>query len=95
MASRLDSFFGIDFGTTSSATVGYLVLNDNAEEIKYGDAEGRPIPSVVAIDRNTGEVFTGRDAWDKKMELSTSCEYFSSIKSIIDSERQWEIAGKT
>ena len=95
MASRLDSFFGIDFGTTSSATVGYLVLNDNAEEIKYGDAEGRPIPSVVAIDRNTGEVFTGRDAWDKKMELSTSCEYFSSIKSIIDSEHQWEIAGKT
>ena len=61
MASRLDSFFGIDFGTTSSATVGYLVLNDNADEIKYGDAEGRPIPSVVAIDKDkklTDYVFT-------------------------------------
>lgn len=91
----LDNYFGIDFGTTSSATVGYLALNGKADEIQYGDDEDRPIPSVVAIDRNTGEIFTGRDAWDKKMELSVSCEYFSSIKSIIDSDKHWEIAGKT
>ena len=52
-------YFGIDFGTTNSATVGYVVMDQKPEAIQYGDEEGRPIPSVVAIDKNTGQVFTG------------------------------------
>lgn len=59
----------------NSATVGYVVMDQKPEAVKYGDEEGRPIPSVVAIDKTTGAVFNGRDAWDKKMELSESCEY--------------------
>lgn len=93
MATGLRYYFGIDFGTTTSATFGYMGMDNNLKPIKYGDDEGRPIPSVVAIDKNTGEVFTGREAWNKKMELSQSCEYFSSIKSILDSEKKWTIAG--
>lgn len=87
-------YFGIDFGTTNSATVGYVVMDQKPEAIQYGDEEGRPIPSVVAIDKNTGQVFTGRDAWDKKMELSESCEYISSVKTILDSDRVLTLAGR-
>ena len=93
MATGLKYYFGIDFGTTNSATVGYVVMDQKPEAVKYGDEEGRPIPSVVAIDKTTGAVFTGRDAWDKKMELSESCEYISSVKTILDSEQIKTIAG--
>lgn len=54
MATGLKYYFGIDFGTTNSATVGYVVMDEKPEMVKYGDEEGRPIPSVVAIDRTTG-----------------------------------------
>ena len=94
MSERLQYFFGIDFGTTNSAAVGYMVMDGKPECIKYGDEEGRPIPSVVAIDKSSGEVYTGRNAWDKKMELSETCEYISSSKTISDSEETKWIAGK-
>ena len=94
MGANLSNYFGIDFGTTSSATVGYMVMDHTPEEFLYGDEEGRPIPSVVAIDKKTGEVFTGRDAWDKKMELSESCEYISSVKTILDKETVITIASR-
>lgn len=94
MSTGLQYYFGIDFGTTNSATIGYLVMNQRPECVKYGDDEGRPVPSVVAIDKETGEVFTGRTAWDKKMELSETCAYFSSIKTVLDSEATQMIAGR-
>lgn len=94
MGANLSNYFGIDFGTTSSATVGYMVMDHTPEEFLYGDEEGRPIPSVVAIEKKTGEVFTGRDAWDKKMELSESCEYISSVKTILDKDTVITIAGR-
>ena len=94
MATGLQHYFGIDFGTTNSATVGFLVMDHKPECVKYGDEEGRPIPSVVAIDKTTGEIYTGRNAWDKKMQLSESCEYISSVKTILDSEQGKEIAGR-
>lgn len=94
MDNSLKHYYGIDFGTTSSATVGYMVMDNNPEMFLYGDEEGRPIPSVVAIDKVTGEVFTGRDAWDKKTELSESCEYISSVKTLLDTDKVYQIAGK-
>ncbi len=94
MSTGLHDFFGIDFGTTTSATVGYVVKNQKPEGIQYGDEEGRPIPSVVAIDKVTGEVYTGRLAWEKKMELSETCVYLSSVKTILDSEEKRIIAGR-
>lgn len=93
MSEALKYYFGIDFGTTSSATVSYAVMNHRPMEFQYGD-DGRPIPSVVAIDKNTGEVYTGREAWDKKMELSESCVYISSVKTILDLEKTWLIGTK-
>jgi len=94
MTTGLKYYFGIDFGTTRSATVGYVVMDQKPECVQYGDEEGRPVPSVIAIDKTTGDVFTGRSAWDKKMELTESCEYISSIKTILDSEKTKLIAGR-
>lgn len=94
MSTNLSCFYGIDFGTTSSAVVGYMVMDHNPEQFLYGDDEGRPIPSVVAINKLSGEVVTGREAWDKKMELSESCKYISSVKSILDQDTSITIAGR-
>ena len=94
MQSNIKYYFGIDFGTTNSALV-TLKVDERSRIItqKCGDDEERPIPSVVAIDKE-GNVFAGREAWRKKMQLRESCEYFSSIKTILDSEKEYEIAGK-
>ena len=95
MAQYLIQKFGIDFGTTNSATVGFSVLGNESRRSQYGDNEGRPNPSVVAVDRKTGEVLTGREAWNKKVELSDTCEYVSSIKSILATGWKKTIAGRT
>lgn len=90
------SWFGIDFGTTNSAACSFTGLDrDTIVPICYGDDEQRPFPSVVAINKSTGEIITGRDAKTRKNELIGEYEYFSSIKSIIDTHKTWKIAGKS
>lgn len=89
------SWFGIDFGTTNSAAFSFTG-NDKTSlaPFKYGDDEGRPFPSIVAINKTTGEVICGRAAKEQKNVLLKTHVCFSSIKSIIDSEQTWLIAGK-
>lgn len=92
---RQVSWFGIDFGTTNSAASSLTGADESSmKQINYGDDEGRPFPSIVAINVKTGEVITGRDAKERKNELSSEYKYFSSIKSIIGSDKPYEIAGK-
>ena len=75
------SFFGIDFGTTSSAVVEiYLDTDGRPQTVKHGDAWNRPIPSDVAINRTTEEIHTGREAKDRRQVLSKHCVYIPSIK---------------
>lgn len=89
------NWFGIDFGTTNSAAFSFTGTNSGTiNPIRYGDNEGRPLPSVVAIDKQTGDKMIGRDAKEKRNSLINTHEYFSSIKTIIDSENIWKIAGK-
>ena len=59
--------------------------------LTIGDEEGRPLPSIVAIDRATGEAFGGRDAWNRRFELSEHGNYWviPSIKPYLASDRQW------
>ena len=92
--NKLKYCFGIDFGTTNSATVGYAFMGGKYEEILYGDNEQRPIPSVVAINKNDGTVYTGRDAWERRQELSQECEFIPSVKSLLDIEWSKIIAEK-
>lgn len=44
MANELKHFFGIDFGTTNSATVGYIVMDQMPESIQYGLKAARRAP---------------------------------------------------
>lgn len=91
----LGQSFGIDFGTTNSSVVQYMTTAGRSEFVPYGDDEGRPIPSIVAIDRNTGVVHTGRDAWNRRSELEGKCECIPSIKSLL-ADDSWNrtIAGR-
>lgn len=92
---RVKNHFGIDFGTTNSSVVQIMSGLGHENELRHGDEEGRPLPSIVAIDKETGVVYTGRDAWKKRNELSQSCEIIPSIKSILD-DKGWSkiIAGR-
>lgn len=83
--------FGIDFGTTNSACV---AIEDGRRIIKFTD-RGRPFPSLVIIDRATGRVYCGREAWNRREELRESCEVISSVKSFLASDIVWSIAGRT
>jgi molecular chaperone DnaK len=90
------SWFGIDFGTTNSAVSSMTGASKaNCVQINHGDDLGRPFPSIAAIHKKTGEVITGRDAKERRNELSTEYEYFSSIKTIIASKEKYEVGGKT
>lgn len=87
---------GMDFGTTTSATVAILPSTQSHKETKFlcGDDDDRPVPSAVAINRSTREIFRGRDASDRKSELSETCEYIHSIKTYLAGDRTWKIGGQ-
>lgn len=89
------SWFGIDFGTTNSAASSMTGdMKSNVQQINYGDDEGRPFPSLVAINKSTGQVITGREAKVRRNELEGDYQYFSSIKTIIGTNKKYHIAGK-
>lgn len=87
-------FFGIDFGTTNCAVYGFIRNGDTIVSIHYADNTGKPFPSLVAINNTDGTVYTGREAWEKKNELNETCTIFSSIKTVIDKDESYVIAGK-
>jgi molecular chaperone DnaK len=84
--------FGIDFGTTTSGAVQLLA----GEPQRYGDDEGSPLPSIVVIDRVTGEAFGGRKAWNERFELEQHGNYYvvPSIKALLSVDRQWPTANR-
>lgn len=92
--SNVKHYFGIDFGTTNCAIYGFMKSGDKITKIQYQDKKGQPFPSIVAINEKTGQVFTGRDAWEKKNELDETCKIFSSVKTVIDADESYMIAGK-
>jgi len=60
------SHFGIDFGTTNS---GAFEINGPAR-LSYGDEAGKPMPSILVIDRATGHALCGRDVWNRRLSYS-------------------------
>lgn len=88
------NYFGIDFGTTNSAVHAISAIGNSIDdEFDIGENDRRPFPSFVAIHKSTGEVVTGLDA---KASIADESEYrvFSSIKTIIGGDQEWQIAGK-
>lgn len=89
------SWFGIDFGTTNSALVSVTGTGSHIKTLMYGDETGYPMPSLVAIKKDGTEIITGSDIKDNLTEyLSDDYYYFESIKSIINSNKEWKIADK-
>ena len=85
----MQEFFGIDFGTTNSAVVGRLLRGVT----RYDDGYDQPFPSLVAVNRETGEVqAVGRDAWNRRQELAESCRIFRSAKTYLG-EGMCELVG--
>ena len=92
---NMSVWFGIDFGTTNSAAVSLSISDsDILPPVHYGDDEGRPLPSVVAISNETGEIIVGREAKDNRNSLGQTHEYIQSVKTLIHKEKIWNIAGK-
>ncbi|HYE12464.1 MAG TPA: Hsp70 family protein [Patescibacteria group bacterium] len=86
--------FGIDFGTTNTATV--KVVDDKYgvryENIGYpGDI---PIPTVIALNKKTGEISFGMDAKEIRNEANPDFHTFSSLKSYLDQEKPLVVSGK-
>ena len=92
--SRDIKWIGIDFGTTNSAAVSFVNEGKSLGRYEHGDDQGTPFPSIVGINKETGEVVTGRDAKNRRQELSESYEFFSSLKSIIDKDIFYDVAGQ-
>jgi molecular chaperone DnaK len=86
--------FGIDFGTSNSAVVLYEVNYKHFTNI--GDEDNNPIPSVVAIDRLTQEVWCGRKVKQHILELRDRERHFviDSIKTRLASDETW-LVGRT
>lgn len=83
--------FGIDFGTTNSAAVGW---SDQGRGRLFGwRSTDRPLPSVVAIHKITGEVHAiGFDARDHREQLGSECEVISSVKACLGQpDKSWNI----
>ncbi len=87
---------GIDFGTTNSS-LGAFRQNGTGRDVGDPDREHSPLPSVVAINRRTGLIQVGRDAWAHQRERSAdeNWEIISSIKSLLGTT-DWrrDIAGR-
>ena len=93
MIEKKRKWIGIDFGTTNSASISFLDEGNAIGRYEHGDDQGTPFPSIVGINRETGEVITGREAKNHRIELSEKYEFFTSIKSIIDKDEYYDIAG--
>src|SRR5688572_30457846 len=80
--------FGVDFGTTNSASV--KLAADAAAE-RYGDETGAPYPSIVAIDRATGKAVGGRSVWEHRAHYVESDNYhvIQSVKWELGTDRVW------
>src|ERR1022692_1145852 len=88
------SIFGIDFGTTNSAAV---KLAEHADPQYYGDEFGAPYPSIVAIDRATGEAVGGRKVWEGRERYIDSGQYhvIQSVKWKLGKEQVWATEQRT
>lgn len=77
---------GIDFGTTNTTCV---EISGPARSVhKYGDEDGKPLPSILVVDKNTGVVQCGRQVWEHREKyLSEPHRYrlISSVKAELES----------
>lgn len=81
--------FGIDFGTTNTA--GMMIQGEHTAQL--GDDSGRPLPSIVSIDKATGVLDAGRHVWDTQEERIQSGReiIIHSVKKYLGDGRTWQV----
>lgn len=78
--------WGIDFGTTNSALFGYIGRYGSNPAPTNFDEAGKPVPSVVAIDRANGQAFVGRDAKRRHLNNPDQYAYIHSVKTVLEDD---------
>lgn len=94
MRDKMRVYFGLDFGTTNSALVGIRKVGNTTSFIKFQDEAGNPFPSLVLLHKVDGTIKTGREAWRNQKALSDDYYVIHSIKSIIDTNKSWNVGNK-
>ena len=87
----MSKYFGIDFGTTTTAFTAYD--KDQKKFITIGDKVGNPFHSVVIIDKLTGNIsHRGLDAWKIRNQFAVDKNNIvvSSVKQDILSDKIWK-----
>ncbi len=89
--------WGIDFGTTNSTLSAYIGgrYGSRSPSLVSFDDAGRPVPSVVAICKDSGVVYVGREAKKRHLSEPDRYEYIRSVKTILEDDA-WHktVAGK-
>jgi molecular chaperone DnaK len=85
--------FGIDFGTTNTATVKVVDDKFGTRYDNIGNSGGLPIPSVIAIHKKTGDICFGTDAKKLRNEANPEYHTFASLKSYLGQDTI-EVDGK-
>lgn len=76
---------GIDFGTTNTTCI---EISGDGSIYKYGDEAGRPLPSILVVDKITGKAQCGREVWEhRERYLAQPHRYhvISSLKAALES----------
>ncbi len=81
---------GIDFGTTRTA----LSIRTAGDTVHVGTPDGLPMPSLVAVNRLTGETRVGEAAAAAAEELDDTHLVIRSVKSHLSAGVVWEAAGR-
>jgi molecular chaperone DnaK len=87
------SHFGIDFGTTNSCAFEI----QGPARLHYGDEAGKPLPSIIVIDRATGRALCGRDVWNQRLSYSEKGGFrvVPPLKKLLENgdwrEGQWTV----
>ncbi len=81
---------GIDFGTTRSA----LTIRRAGSVVHVGTGDGQPMPSVVAVNRLTGECQVGEEAANRMEQLRDTHLIVRSVKSHLAEGAHWEASNK-
>ena len=83
------TYFGIDFGTTNCAVHAITAIGDGIDdEFDIGETDRRPLPSFVAIHRETGEVVTGLDAKGSIAEIEELKTKVSQANQEVDERKK-------
>lgn len=85
------SFIGINFGTTNTAVVQILNDEHGFRSVNLGEGGEYPFSSIVAIPKNGGALKFGREVRNRRAELTSDYEIFTSMKTHLGTDREFVV----